>query len=71
MKIAIHDNNTNETGTYKIYFTHLGLRRSAILSESMTNALLSMGQKEDFFIGKYKFIIKSQSDINALLAASK
>jgi len=64
--IEIHDNNTNETGTYKIWFTLNGKRECRICSEAFTNSILEMRQKEDFFIGKYKFKIKSESDFQAL-----
>ncbi len=55
--IEIHDNNTNETGTYKIWYWDNNKRCQRILDENHTNALLNMRQKEDFFMGKFKFKI--------------
>lgn len=55
--IEIHENNTNETGTYKIWFKCFGKNHFRICSENFTDSLLSLRQKEDFFMGKYKFKI--------------
>ena len=55
--IEIHDNNTNETGFYSVWYRHNGATHSMKLPESYVNALLNMRQKEQFFMGKYKFKI--------------
>lgn len=67
MRIEIYDNNTNETGTYKVWFSSNGKKHGVILSESDTNALLDMRQKEKFFMGQYKFTITSEFDIKRLV----
>jgi hypothetical protein len=54
--IEIHENNT-APGTHSIWLKHNKELRSIILSDSETNSLLNMGQKEDFFMGKWKFKI--------------
>lgn len=68
LKIEIHENDTNVTGTYKIWFNYLGQKHCILLDEGETNSLLEMRQKEDFFLGKYKFVLKSSYDIKKLIA---
>lgn len=53
--IDINDNNTNISGTYKVWYTKDKKKQFKLLSEDQTNALLEMNQKEDFFMGKHKF----------------
>ena len=54
--IEIHDNNTNETGTYSVWYKDAAnVMQRRILSENYVNALLDMRQKQMFFIGKNKF----------------
>ena len=66
-KIEIHDNNTNETGTYSIWFKDdEKVLHRVILSENETDSLLNMRQKESFFMGKWKFQILT-SDFNTLV----
>lgn len=67
MFIEIHDNNTTETGTYKIWFTYGGKKVARVCSETFTNSLLNMRQKEDFFMGKFRFKIDSIYDIEKLI----
>ena len=69
MFIEIHDNNTNETGTYKVWFTYKGEKTCRRCSEAFVNSLLNMRQKEDFFMGKYRFKISSIYDIEQLVMA--
>ena len=69
MLIEIHNENTNETGTYKIWFKHNGKTHAIRASEAFINSLLNMRQKEDFFMGKYKFKITSSYDQKLLLNA--
>lgn len=54
--IEIHENNT-PPGTHSIWFKHNKELRAVILSDTETNSLLNMRQKEDFFMGKWKFKI--------------
>jgi hypothetical protein len=62
-KIEINDNNTDQTGTYKVYYRDLSNKLQVkVLSEEKVNSLLNMRQKEDFFMGKYKFTIESEFD---------
>lgn len=67
MIIEIHNENTNETGTYKIWIKHNGTTQVIRASEAFTNSLLNMRQKEDFFMGKYRFKITSPYDQKLLL----
>ena len=67
MTIEIHDNNTNETGTHKIWIKHNGITQVITTSEALTNSLLNMEQKHQFFMGKYKFEIESPYDQKMLL----
>lgn len=61
--IEIHDNDTNQTGRYKVYYTsQSGHKRAAILSEEQVNSLLNMRQKQMFFLGKFRFKIDSEYD---------
>lgn len=53
-KIDIRDNNTQETGTYKVYYKDT--------TENAVDSLLNMRQKESFFMGKYTFTIESEYD---------
>lgn len=69
MLIEIHENNTNETGTYKVWFKTGKGQECRRCSEAFVNSLLDMRQKEDFFIGKYKFKISSTYDIEQLVMA--
>lgn len=69
MLIEIHDNNTNETGTYKVWFKTGKGRECRRCSESFVNSLLDMRQKEKFFTGQYKFKISSIYDIHQLVTA--
>lgn len=57
LSIEIHENDTTNTGTYKIWFSVNGVQKCKTLSESDTDNLLSMRQKEEFFMGKWKFKI--------------
>jgi hypothetical protein len=61
-KVQIHDNSTNETGTYKIWYKENGENKCRVLSEATVNSLLNMRQKEMFFIGQSVFIIESDYD---------
>lgn len=62
-RIEINDNNTDETGTYKVYYRDLSNKiQVKILSEEKVNSLLNMRQKEDFFMGKHKYTIESGFD---------
>ncbi len=64
-KIEINDNNTDQTGTYKVYYRDLSNKLQVkILSEEKVDSLLNMRQKEAFFMGKYKFTIESGFDFN-------
>jgi hypothetical protein len=55
IKIEIHENDTINTGTYCIWYKQGKELKKLILSENKTDSLLNMRQKEQFFIGKYKF----------------
>lgn len=66
-QIEIHDNNTNETGTYSVWYKdETNTMRKRILSENYVNALLNMNQKESFFMGKYRFKI-SEYDFKTIV----
>jgi len=65
--IEIHDNNTNETGTYKVWYKDNGKKSVRVLSENHVNSLLEIGQKEDFFMGKYRFKVKSEYDFRQIV----
>jgi hypothetical protein len=68
--IKIHDNNTQETGTYTVWlmnpkpFGDLWIKREC--SEAFVNGMLNMRQKEDFFMGKHIFNV-DDSDMQTLL----
>lgn len=65
--IEIHDNDTNETGSYKVFYTsQSGHKRAAILSEDQVNSLLNMRQKELFLIGKFRFKVDSEYDFKKM-----
>jgi hypothetical protein len=67
-QIEIHDNNTNETGTYSVWYKdETGEQHRRILSENYVNALLDMRQKESFFMGKYRFKIHSEYDFKTIV----
>jgi hypothetical protein len=55
--IEIHNNNTNETGTYDVWYKIGKTTHKRVLSENYVNALLEMEQKEKFFMGQYRFKI--------------
>lgn len=65
--IEIHDNNTNETGTYSVWYKENGETKRRIVDEKYVNCLLDMRQKEDFFMGKFKFKVKSEYDFKSVL----
>jgi hypothetical protein len=67
MIIEIHNENTNETGYLVIYYTANGKRQKRMATECFVNSILDLGQKEDFFMGKYRFKIKSDYDKNLIL----
>lgn len=57
-QIEINDSDTNVTGSYKVYYKDLDNKSKVkILSETIVNSLLNMRQKEDFFMGKFRFKI--------------
>lgn len=71
-QIEIHDNNTNETGTYKVFYKDSeGKQQARVLSEAYTNSLLNMRQKEDFFMGKYRFKIDKYDFEKILIKGEK
>jgi hypothetical protein len=55
--IEIHNDDTVNTGYYSIWFKANGQMNKRKCSEAFTNSLLNMRQKEDFFMGKYRFQI--------------
>jgi len=62
-RIEIQDNNTETTGTYKVYYKDIDNKSQLkILSEPVVCNLLNMRQKEDFLMGKYKFTVESEYD---------
>lgn len=65
--IEIHDNDTTNTGTYKVWYIEAGIQRCCLLSEQYVNSLLSMRQKEAFFMGQYKFRIPETDFINVVV----
>jgi len=67
-KIEIHNNDTNESGMYDVWYYDLsGERQKRRLSENYVNSLLEMRQKEDFFMGKWKFKVKSEYDFKTIV----
>ena len=66
--IEIHDEDFNTTGTYRVWYKdEQGNKQVRRLSENYVNALLEMRQKEDFFMGKYKFKVKSEYDFKTIV----
>lgn len=62
-KIEIHESNTQETGTYTVWYKdRLDNTLTKTISENELDSLLTMRQKEDFFMGKFKFTIESEYD---------
>lgn len=66
-QIEIHDNDTVNTGVYKIWYKENGVQKTCLLSEQYVNSLLSMRQKEAFFMGTYKFGIPETDFINVVI----
>ena len=66
-QIEIHDHDTTNTGVYKVWYKENGVQRCCLLSEQYVNSLLSMRQKEAFFMGQYKFGIKESDFINVVI----
>jgi hypothetical protein len=66
-EIEIHSEDTANTGTYKIWYKYNGQKRCCRISEQYVNSLLSMKQKEDFFMGKYKFMIHENDFIDVVI----
>lgn len=66
-KIEIHNNDTNESGTYDVWYKVNGELHRRTLSENYVNALLNMRQKENFFMGKWKFKIESEYDFTTIV----
>jgi hypothetical protein len=66
--IEIHDNNTNETGTYSVWYRNeQDILHRRLIDENHVNALLDMRQKEDFFMGKYRFKVSSEYDFKTIV----
>ena len=65
--IEIHDHNTIEQGTYRIWYKENGETKIRLLSESLTNSLLNMEQKHNFFMGQYRFKIESEYDFKTII----
>lgn len=65
--IEIHS-DTQNTGYLSVWFKHNGETNRRICSEAYVNSLLNMRQKEDFFMGKYKFKI-SEPEFTSLTNA--
>lgn len=62
-KIEVYENNTNESGTYQVWYKdQFNNSKSKVITESELNALLNMGQKSDLFMGRWKFTIDSEYD---------
>lgn len=70
-QIEIHDNNTNETGTYFVWYKQNGEDHRRVLTENYVNALLNMRQKEAFFMGKFRFKIGEYDFIHLVLNGEK
>lgn len=64
--IEIHENDTINSGYYKIWYKENGILKSRILDENHTNSLLNMRQKESFFEGKFRFKI-SEYDFKTII----
>ena len=69
--IEIHEHNTHEQGTYRIWYKENGETKQRLLSESLTNSLLNMEQKHLFFMGQYRFKIESEYDFKEIVLAGK
>jgi hypothetical protein len=69
--IEIHDNNTNLTGTYKVWYKDLqGNQQCKTMTYDEINKMLTRSQEEDFFLAakaKYKFKIQSEYDFKTIL----
>ena len=70
-KIEICDNNTNETGTYKVWYSDQKKMKFRLLDENHTNALLDMQQKEKFFMGQSIFYISKYDFETIVLKGEK
>ncbi len=55
--IEIHDTDTANMGYYSVWYKKDGELHKRLCSETLVNSWLNMRQKEDFFMGKYKFKI--------------
>ena len=66
-EIEIHENDTANTGVYKIWYKENDVKKCCLLSEQYTNSLLSMEQKEKFFMGEFKFIINEYDFLNVVI----
>jgi len=67
-KIEIHDEDFNTTGEYRVWYKdEQGKKAVRRLSDNYVNALLDMRQKEDFFMGKYRFKVKSEYDFKTIV----
>lgn len=56
MKIEIHNNDTVNTGEYKIWFTQdNGIQNCCNASENFVSDILTKEQNEQFFMGKFIF----------------
>ena len=72
-KIEIHYHDTTNTGMYKVWFAHKGVKHCAVISENDTVDLLTRSQEEDLFFAehsKYTFMI-AESNFNDLLKKHK
>ena len=65
--IEIHENDTDNTGVYKVWYKENGQQKACLLSEQYVNSLLSMRQKESFFMGEYKFGISETDFVNVVI----
>jgi hypothetical protein len=66
--IEIHNENTNETGTYKVWYKDIaGNKCMRVISESLVTSMLEMNQKEKFFMGQFRFRIKSEYDFRTIV----
>lgn len=65
--IEIHDHDTVNSGVYKVWYKENGKPMCCLLSEQYVNSLLSMRQKEAFFMGQYKFGIPESDFIQIVI----
>lgn len=65
--IEIYDHDTTNSGVYKVWYKENGVQKSCLLSEQYVNSLLSMRQKESFFMGQFKFGILEHDFINVVI----